>query len=94
MGVHYIMSKFVRVERGIVREIIIADVLPEFTPEITAQFVVAPKNVGEGWLYDGVTWVSPPPPLPDPKIALKAQLDLVTTLDGLKTFLKPALGLP
>lgn len=58
------MARFARIEKGIVREILVADKLPPFTPEITAQFRECSVGVREGWTFDGVNWEAPKPPPP------------------------------
>jgi len=57
------MKTFARIQDGWVREVIVADELPEFTPEVTAMFVEAPEGVEQHWRFDGANW-TPPPPYP------------------------------
>jgi hypothetical protein len=66
------MTTFARVDGGIVREIIVADALPPFTPEITAQFHAAPDGIAEGWTFDGTTFAAPAPPAPPRRAVLKS----------------------
>jgi len=56
------MARFARVEGGVVREILVADKLPPFHPEIAAQFIAVADDVLEGWHRSGDALVPPPPP--------------------------------
>lgn len=57
------MKTFVRISEGYVREVIVADQLPELHPDVAALFIEAPDGVQEYWTFDGAIW-SPPPPYP------------------------------
>jgi len=68
------MKTFVRVENGIVREIIIADELPPFHPDVAQQFVDATgiEGIVEKWTFDGTDFHQPvdEPPTPIEQLAL------------------------
>ena len=53
------MKTFARIQDGVVMEIIIAEVLPEFHPEIAATFVEAPEGTEQHYLFDGTTFTPP-----------------------------------
>jgi len=53
--------KHLRIENGIVREILIAPILPPFHPDVAAQWVSVPETdpAQEGWRWDGTQAVDP-----------------------------------
>jgi|GEM_PF-747880 len=56
-------KNYVRVSAGIVIEVIstATDINDLFHPSIASQFITAPKQVVQGWLYDGNVFSEPPP---------------------------------
>jgi hypothetical protein len=78
------MTTFARVENGIVREIIRADALPEFHPDLAASFHPAPEDAAEGWIWDAVAAaVVPPPPDQAALLSLNAAWRLARETGGL-----------
>lgn len=53
------MSKFARVEGGVVQEVLVADELPPFHPTVAAQWHPAPDNVQPTWTYNGSAYAAP-----------------------------------
>lgn len=53
------MKTFARIQDGVVMEIIIAEVLPEFHPEVAATFVEAPEGTEQHYTFDGTTFTPP-----------------------------------
>ena len=53
------MKTFARIQDGVVMEVIIAEVLPEFHPEIAATFVEAPEGTEQHYTFDGLNFTAP-----------------------------------
>jgi len=60
------MARFARIQGGEVREILLADTLPPFHPDIAAQFREVANEVREGWTLNGDLLEPPPAPNPAP----------------------------
>jgi len=61
-------KNYVRVSAGVVIEVISTtiDINDLFHPSIASQFLAAPKQVVQGWTYDGKSFSAPVPPTPEP----------------------------
>lgn len=83
------MKRFARVEDNIVKEILVCDELPPFTPEIQAQFQEVSSNIIEGWVFDQGNFVPPPPPPPQELEPIINENNLTTDeLNTLKALIK------
>lgn len=59
--------RFGRIVNGVVVEILVADELPPFVPEIAEQFREVAENVQQNWVASGNSFVAPPAPVISPQ---------------------------
>ena len=89
------MAKFARVESGVVRETLVAASLPEFHPDIAAQWLSVADHVVEGYISDGLGGLIAPTVVEDVPAARaqrKGVMEAARRADMAAGLNSPALG--